>query len=128
MIFNKKYGDFGMLQLPRVLLTGWRFVVKPLLKRIDNWSSINFDLLVFLQRLHFDLSWIDLSYTNLFFGIISLTLALIIINYAYHYTREKVFRYGFISVPIYILAYGLLASTVWITVFIDLLRGKRQRW
>jgi len=139
MIFNKKYGDFGMLQLPRVLLsgflavtfiglTGWRFILKPLINKINNWSSINFDFSVFLRNLQFNFTWFDLNFTNLFFGIVSLTLSLIIINYAYHYTKEKVFRYGFVSVPIYILAYGLLASIVWLTVFVDLLRGKKQRW
>ena len=139
MIFNKKYGDFGMLQLPRVMLSGflavffifltsWKYLLKPLSKKISHWSSINFDLGVFLRKFSLHFSWIDLNYTNLFFGIISFILSLIIINYAYHYTKEKVFRYGFISVPIYIVAYGLLASAVWLTVFADLLRGKKQRW
>ncbi len=139
MIFNHKYGDFGMLQLPRVLLsgflaiffiglTGWKYLLKPFLKRINNWSSINFDFSVFLHKFTFNFSWIDLNYTNLFFAAISLVLSLVIINYAYTYTKEKVFRYGFISVPIYIFAYGLLASIIWLTVFVDLLRGKKQRW
>lgn len=139
MIFNKKYGDFGLLQLPRVMfsgilavfvigLTSWKYLFKPLSERIGNWSSINFDLGVFLQKFTFEISWIDFNYTNLFFAFVSIVLSLIIINFAYTYTKEKVFKYGFFSVPAYILAYGLLASIIWTTVFIDLLRGKKQRW
>ena len=139
MIFNRKYGDFGMLQLPRVMfsgflavafisLTSYRYIFKPLYKQIVNWSSINFDLLVFLQNLHFPFTWFDFNYTNLFFAIVSLTLSLIVINYAYSFTREKVFKHGFISVPVYIVVYGLLAAFVWLTVFIDLATGKKQKW
>jgi len=139
MIFNKKYGDFGILQLPRVMfsgflalgfitLTSYRYVIKPLYKHLVNWASINFDFKVFFTNLEFPITFYDLNFTNIFFAIVSLTLALIIINYAYKFTREKVFKYGVISVPLYILVYGLLASFVWLTVFLDLARGKKQRW
>lgn len=139
MIFNRKYGDFGVVQLPRVLLSGflavffigftsYRYVLKPLYNKILHWSSINFDFSVFLRHLKWEISWIDLNYTNLFFGFVSLTLGLIVIYYAYNFTKEKVFKYGFVSVPLYIVAYGLLASAVWATVFFDLVRGKKQRW
>ncbi len=139
MILNKRYGDFGLVQLPRVLLSGflavgfigftsYRYVLQPLFKRIGDWSSIHFDFTVFLRHFTFDWSWIDLNYTNLFFALVSISLSLFIIRYAYRYTKEKVFRYGFLSVPAYIFAYGLLASFVWLTVFLDLVRGKRQQW
>ncbi len=139
MIFNSKYGDFGMLQLPRVMfagflaiafisLTSYRYIFKPLYRHVVNWNAINFDFSVFFRNLKFPFTWYDINYTNLFFAIVSLSLALLVINYAYRFTREKVFKHGFVSVPIYVLTYGLLAAFVWLTVFIDLARGKKQRW
>ncbi|HIH26104.1 glycosyltransferase family 2 protein [Candidatus Woesearchaeota archaeon] len=139
MIFNKKYGDFGMLQLPRVMfsgflavtfisLTSYRYVFKPLYRHIINWNSINFDFAVLMNNLRFPFTWFDINYTNLFFALVSITLALIVINYAYSFTREKVFKYGFISVPLYIIVYGMLAAFVWLTVFVDLAVGKKQKW
>jgi len=139
MIFNKKYGDFGVMQLPRVMFSGflavsfisltlYRYAFKPIYKHLSNWASINFDFLVFLKNLKFPFTWFDFNYTNLFFAIVSLTLSLLVINYAYKFTREKVFKHGFISVPLYIVAYGLLAAFVWLTVFVDLARGKKQKW
>ena len=140
MIFNRKYGDFGVLQLPRVMLsgflavgmitfTGYRYVIKPLWKDILNWSAINFDFSVWLRNFHFSFNWLNIDFTNTFFFLISLSIGLIIILYAYYYTRERIFKFGFLTVPAYIVLYGIMASIVWCGVFIDLIfRKSKLKW
>jgi len=140
MIFSKKYGDFGMLQLPRVFLSGflavgligftsYRYILKPLWKKIWNWSAINFDFSVWFQNFHLSFNWLKINYMNGFFFLVSITLGLIIVLYAYKFTREKVFKYGFITVPAYVILYGFMASIVWCGVFFDLLfKRKKLKW
>ncbi len=139
MIFNKKYGDFGMLQMPRVFISGflavfiiglalYRLVFKSLFVKISEWASINFDFLALLSQTSINFNWIGFNFTNIFFGIVSIALGGFIIWYAHKNTKENMLRYGIFSLPAYLLLYSLLVSGVWIGVFIEMLFGRKQRW
>lgn len=139
MVFNKKYGDFGMLQMPRVFISGflavtlislalYRFVFKSLFVKINNWASVNFDFLELLSQTRLNFNWIGLNFTNVFFALVSIILGGFIIWYAHKHTKERLLRYGIFSLPAYLLLYSMLVSGVWIGVFVEMLFGKRQRW
>lgn len=139
MIFNRKYGDFGMLQMPRVFISGflavflisltlYRFVIKSLIVKINNWASVDFDFLELLSQTSFKLNWIGVNFTNVFFGFVAVILGGFIIWYAHKHTKERLLRYGIFSLPAYLLLYSMLVSGVWIWVFFEMLFGKRQRW
>ncbi|MBI4153868.1 glycosyltransferase [Candidatus Woesearchaeota archaeon] len=143
MIFNRKYGDFGVLQLPRVFIAGflavtmillfsYQFILKPITKWVYDLSFVNFDILYFirswLSNLLANFAIIDLNISNLFFGATAITLSLIVVYLAHRFTRENVREHGILTVPIYLLLYGMLASIVWLGVFIDLAFRKKQKW
>lgn len=141
MIMNKSYGDFGMIQLPRVLMSGFLAVfvlflvgyhiVRPLARWIYDISFVGF------SWSHFVSSWqvrianfalLDINYTYLIFGGISLTLALLILKLSFRYTKERYTNQGWVSVPLYLILYGTIASGIWLGVFIDLIFGRKQKW
>ena len=143
MIFNKKYGDFGIIQLPRVFISGflavslvlllaYQLLLKPLFKWFYDLSYVHFDILYFMKSwmsnffAHFAL--VDLNFTNIFFGLTALTLSLIVVFLAHSYTKEKVMKHGALTVPFYLLLYGVLASMVWLGVFVELAIDKKQKW
>ena len=139
MVFNKSYGDFGMLQMPRVFISGflavsllilglYRFVFKTLFDHIYRWSKINFDLLSVIKNAKLNFSWIQINFTNLFFLLVGIILGGIVIYYAHRFTKEKILRYGILSLPAYLLLYSILVSGVWLGVFIEMLLQKRQKW
>lgn len=139
MVFNKRYGDFGMLQMPRVFISGflavslllltlYRFVFKTAFDHIYRWSKINFDLLSVIRNLSFDFSWIEVNFTNLFFFVVSIILGAIVIFYAHRFTKEKMLRYGIFSLPAYLILYSILVSGVWLGVFIEMLLKRKQKW
>ena len=139
MLFNREYGDFGMLQMPRVFISGflavfiiclalYRFVFKSLLVRISNLASVNFDILEVLSQFHININWIGINFTNIFFAVISIVLGGFIIWYAHKNTKERILRYGIFSLPAYLLLYSMLVSGVWVGVFIEMLFGRKQRW
>ena len=143
LIFNKKYGDFGIIQLPRIfisgflavtllLLIGYKFLFKPSLKWMYDMVFVRFDIIYFfnewLENVFKNLVLVDLNYTNIFLALVSITIALIILRLSFYYTREKYTKYGIISIPGYMALYGIMASFVWLGVFIELLLGKNQKW
>lgn len=139
MIFNKNYGDFGMLQMPRVFISGflavtllsltlYRFVFKSLFVKIYEWSKINFDFISLINNVSFNFTWIKINFTNLFFLIVSFILGAIVIYYAHKFTKERMLRYGIFSLPAYLILYSILVSGVWVSVFMGLLMKRIQRW
>mgnify|MGYP001566309178 CR=1 FL=1 len=139
LIGNKKYGDFGLIQMPRVAISGvlavsalfitfYHFIIVPLAKKFYDLSFIDFNLGFNISRYIKDFTFLSFNYTNLFFALISFTLGAIILIYAHRATRESFFKYGYFSVPVYLISYGLLASLIWLGVFIELIFGRVQKW
>jgi len=139
LIFNRKYGDFGMVQLPRVLLSGFfaafaiiyftrTYLLRPFLEFIHDIGFINFNLSFVMSGWVNRFTFLDINYMNLFLFFVLISVSLFIIRLAYKYTNEKVFRHGYISIPAYLVLYGMFAATIWFTVFIGLVFGKIQKW
>jgi len=141
MIMNKKYGDFGLIQMPKIFISGFLAVfvfflivyhlLRPLFKWVYNASFVNFNLDIFLATTYksiINFNLLDLNYTNIIFGVTSLILALTILKLSFRYTKERYSNQGWISVPAYLILYGIIASGIWLGVFIDLIFRRIQKW
>jgi len=139
MIFNKNYGDFGILHLPTVLLSGimiltiifitaYNYVLKPLYHKIHDLSFVNYDFFYFFNKWLVNFQMLDLNTVNIFFGIVTFILGIKIIMLANNYAKERTFRYGVMLMPIYLVFYGILMFGVWFGILIELLIGKKQKW
>ncbi len=139
MAFNKKYGDFGFIQMPRIMLesilivaifliVGYNTVLSPLIKKFYNLSLTDFNIAVPINNFLDNFTILDVNFTNIFYTISVLVASLTLLYVAHKHTREPLKKYGLFVIPAYLLLYSLLASTVLIGVFIDLARGKKQRW
>lgn len=143
LILNKKYGDFGMVQLPHVTVSGflavvsllivsYTIIIKPFVKWLYDMSYINFDLLFVFKRWLYSMinnfSMLNINLTNLFFAVTALACSLTFLYFAYKFTREKILRHGIIAVPAYLLLYSFIASAIWVSVFFELMMGKVQKW
>lgn len=139
MAFNKEYGDFGFIQVPRLLTEGFLAVsaffivsyvtiVRPLWFKYHNYALINFDIIPLFSKWFSNFSLLDLDYMNLFLSFSMTLIVLFLLYHAHKQTREKFSMNSIISIPLYILFYSVLASLSLLSVFIDLARGKKQRW
>jgi len=139
MLFNRKYGDFGMLQMPKTFIAGFfavvavvyfslYYVIKPLYNFIRDIKFIEFDFLSLIKNAFGNFVILDINLMNVFLFLALLSLAFLIIKLAYKYTREKVFTYGYLSLVSYLVIYGFLASVVWFVVFFELVLGRTQKW
>tara|TARA_Y100000310_G_C20681447_1_gene816188 strand:- start:852 stop:2060 length:1209 start_codon:yes stop_codon:yes gene_type:complete len=143
LIFNKKYGDFGILQMPWVilagvltvilfLLTNYHFIIIPIKDLFINLKAIHFDFFVMFKNWEiFALDkWLfGMNYMNVSLAFFGLILAIVTIYLSYKATREKFTKERmFITIPAYLLIYGIIIAIAWTSVVIDLIRGNVQKW
>ncbi|MEK6816029.1 MAG: glycosyltransferase [Nanoarchaeota archaeon] len=139
MAFNKDYGDFAYIQMPRLLVEGilvvsslafvlYTAIFRPLYHRIYNLSLINFDIRPFLFESLKNLRLLDLDFISYFYTFVVMSLAGFLLYFAHKYNHEKFTKLSLVSIPAYLFLYSFLASFVLVGIFVDLLRGKVQKW
>ncbi|TKJ17363.1 hypothetical protein CEE44_02405 [Candidatus Woesearchaeota archaeon B3_Woes] len=138
LIFNRSYGDFGVLQMPMVFISAfisvtlflivvfWK-LLKPLIDKIYDLSHINFDFIPLFTKGVKDYTILNLNFTPMFYGLVILFLGLIFLVLAHHKAGERV-RHNKKPIFFYIILYPFMIGVIWIGVIFDLIRGKIQRW
>jgi len=136
LIFNKQYGDFGLLQFPAFLAMGWlilALITAGLIKTISalsdffrNLFDVNFDLFYFLKFSEFH--WWRLEYVNLSIFFIATLIVIVLLSLSLKHHKEKLFKNKWVLFPMYLVVYGMFITFVWLGVLLDLLRGKKQKW
>jgi cellulose synthase/poly-beta-1,6-N-acetylglucosamine synthase-like glycosyltransferase len=139
MLFNKKYGDFGMFQMPAVLFNGLIAVVlvtltlyfnllNPLYNALSRLPLIQFDIITLFSNFSFGMSVYDLNFYKLSIMVFFLLLSLFVVRIAHHFTRERLLRYGVKSILFFLFFYYITLAAVWVGLLIDLARKKEQKW
>jgi len=138
MTFNRSFGDFGMIQMPTLLisgalaliliLTGVYYGLKPFVTLIYHLAFVNFDIMTLLSHLSLNVSIVDLDYMSIALTASMLTMSLFVFFLAHRISRERVLKHGVITAGAFLFVYYLLLGVVWAGVAMDLLWGKRQRW
>jgi len=138
MMLNKNYGDFGLIQMPLIIISGLLAVIIMSalfyynlwipMKSIDNLRYIGFDFLTLIKNFTLDFHILDLNFASIISAIIMLILSIYIFAKSHAHTREKVTKYGFLSITIYLLAYFVLLGIMWVGILSEMLIGKKQRW
>ncbi|NOR85521.1 glycosyltransferase [archaeon] len=141
LIFNKKYGDFGMFQLPSivsgmllllvVILMFVKGVLVPLYEQLHQLALLNFDLFLYYNTTFSNIfagflnTIFSYDYAKLFVIVIMLMINLAIIIKAHKYTDEKIKVKYIIPLILFFIVYYLILSFMWIISIIDLIRTKR---
>ena len=137
LIGNRNYGDFGVFQMPTVLISGfltvvafsfvfYNFIISPLLRKIYDLYSVDFNLIVDFSNVN-KLTFLGLNYTNMFFALVSFILVVLILFLAYKYTKEKIFSRHFLAIPLYVILYSGIIAIMWIGVYFDLIFRRMQK-
>ena len=139
MLFNPKYGHFGMYQMP-VTLFGFffaflamfffsYFVIYPFGNTLYDLYLINFDIMPYINNANLTFNFLSL---NLIQGIVILTSLLIgaVLFIISHRNAREIVRYRTMPyiVP-YFLAYYLAIGFFCVMAVLDILLGeKKQKW
>jgi len=138
MMFNKKYGDFGFIQMPTIIFSGviaitlvstiLYYGMKPYIEYLYNLRLVNFDFITFLKNININFALFDLNYVTVFIAVVMLTVTLYIMKKSEVRTNEKLLKYGSFGVIVYLIFYFLFLGIVWLGVLVDIARGKKQAW
>lgn len=140
ILFNRKYGEYGLFFLPSIFVVAlvsiaysiymlYNYVLGPALERLYNYSFINYDIALMVETGLRRFTFLDFNYSFLFFGITILVLTTAWIILSHKHTGEKFLRKNaLLSSFLYLTVYPPIIALVWLGVFVDLVRKKKQKW
>ena len=138
MMFNRKYGDFGIIQMPTIIISGLVAIIlvtsslyyglKPYAKAIYNSIFIDFDFYPLLKTFKYDFSLLDLNYTTIFVAIIMLAISIFVLRKSHVETKERANKHGIFSLVSYLFFYFLIIGFIWVGIMLDFAFGKKQKW
>jgi len=138
MMFNKNYGDFGIIQMPTIIISGLIAVIlilssfyyglKPYAKAAYNSVLIDFDFYTLIKTFKFDFSILDLNYTAIFVSVLMLAISILILRKSHKETKEDVGRHGILSLISYLFFYFLVIGFIWIGIIFDFAFRRKQKW
>lgn len=139
MALNSKYGDFGFIQMPRIMIESalllfvsctliYSYALRPLIVQVKIYSltGFNFSSPVFRHLVNLDVP--DLAWVTLFLFASTGMLGLILIKYAHKHAGEPMRKHGYFVIPVYLFLFSVLVTIVHYGVFLDLIRGKVHKW
>ncbi len=138
LVFNRTYGDFGVLQMPMVFISAfvsitlflilvfWK-LLNPLITKLYDLSHIQFDFIPLVTKGIKNYTILNLNFGPMFYGFVILFLGSIFLVLAHHRAGEKI-RHNKKPIFFYIILYPIMIGLVWAGVISDLIRGKIQKW
>lgn len=131
MFFNQDYGDFGLIQMPTIVISGLVAIVsfvimafytmKGNFEFMYNLSLINFDLMTLIKTFEFAFEPLAMDYMILVLGLIMLGISLAIFKLAHSTTSEKLFAYAGFPLAGYLFGYFFILCIVWVGVLYDVI-------
>ncbi|MBU0667199.1 MAG: glycosyltransferase [Nanoarchaeota archaeon] len=138
LMFNPKYGDFGIIQLPMLILSGIIGIsiifttlytgLKPHVQNLLNLRYVNFDFFTFLKDLSFSFTFLDLNFNTFFIFICMLFISIFVLYLSYTFSNEKVFNQGKIHIALFLFFYFLMLGVSWILLLPEVIFHKKHVW
>lgn len=140
LIFNRKYGDFGIIRMPTIFLSGLVVIIltaalfydlaSKSLSKLQALSAIHFDLVTLFRNFTFHLNLLSLPYFKIFMGITLASISIFVMVQSYKLIREKITNYGrtWTSLVTYMFLYGLFIAVVWTYIAVLFITKKKNSW
>ncbi len=139
MLFNRRWGDFGLIQLPVLIVSAFiasalllataYYSLKPYMKYLWKMQYVGFDFWTFIKDITPNINILDFNYATLILALLLFTISMFILYYAHRRTREPALKHGKISFFFFIFFYFFLLGFVWMDILIrDVILRKKQRW
>lgn len=138
LAFNKKYGDFGMFQIPLMissyvlsfiaLIALGYYVIKPIYKYIYNLFLVRFDILTQFKNMKFTFNILDVEIMQILMIYSALFIAVLMLYFASRHTNDRVRKYGSIYIIPYFFIYYVLVSVLVIKSVFEIIIRKKQKW
>ncbi|MCK4589193.1 MAG: glycosyltransferase family 2 protein [Nanoarchaeota archaeon] len=138
MLLNRKYGDFGIMEMPTTLISGAialillfslaYYTLKPIIINAYHLSLVNFDIITYIKSWVFKFHLLDLNYSLIAVGVIMFFISIYVLKKSHIVNKEKVLGFGLIPLAFYLFMYFFILAMVWLGIGIDLVLGRKQKW
>jgi cellulose synthase/poly-beta-1,6-N-acetylglucosamine synthase-like glycosyltransferase len=139
MAFNSDYGDFGFIQMPRLIIElglslvwSWALIYVFLWKPVTTQLSIlwltDFDVAGLLRDWFSDWDLMDIDWALVFFFVLGFAVGYSLVARAHRFAHERVRRHGHSAIVAFLLLFPPLITAIYAGIVVDLLRGKVTRW
>ncbi|PIZ52038.1 hypothetical protein COY27_01635 [Candidatus Woesearchaeota archaeon CG_4_10_14_0_2_um_filter_33_13] len=141
LIANKKYGDFGMMQMIKnvagyiLAITGITIAVYliflPMINRVKNLIAIKFNIIPYLKTLSFKfnlINFLQMDFRRSFLIIFIFVVGASFFYLAHKNANERMTKFGFIPLIPYFFFYYLLKGVILLLSLFEFARGKKLKW
>lgn len=139
MLFNRKFGDFGVFQLPIIFMatflaagllvvTAYLSVLKPLYEKFMQLRLINFDIMSLIKNFHPHFSIFDIDAFRFFIAASFLAVSVSVLVVSHRAIRKKVTAHGLPAMLVFMFMYYLFLGYVRLVIIKDLLLGRKNKW
>jgi len=141
MVANKKYGDFGLIQMVKnvagyfLALTGIGLSIYllflPLLNKLKDFFLIRFNFWPYLQNFELNINWLSLFLADFRKGFIIIFLfgiSFLFFYLAHKNAQEKIMKFGWIPLIPYFIFYYLLKGIILLLSLLEYSLGKKIKW
>ena len=141
LMADKKYGDFGFIQMIKnvagyflaitgLLAVSYLFLI-PLLTRIKNLFLVKFNIIPYITNFKLDLSIMDFLTLDFRKGIIIISLFMVgffFFHQAHRNAQEKISKFGWIPLIPYFLFYYVLKGAILLLSLAEFSKSRRVKW
>ncbi len=141
IIANKKYGDFGIMQMVKnvtgfiLAIVGiaivYYLVLDPLLEKLKNLFLIRFNIWPYILNLKLKITALDflmLDFQKVFIILFLFGIGFILFYLAHKNAKEKMTKFGIIPLIPYFAFYYLLKGSILLLCLFQFSRGKKLKW
>ena len=140
LMFNKNYGDFGMIRMPTVVASGIIAIVlalallQSLFQRLYqsflSLEAVNFDFLTLIKNYSFNFNLLNLPFFKITIAGTLLAISFFVMFYSFKLVREKITKHGrtWLSLITYLLIYSFFLTTVWFYIAYMFIMRKKNFW
>lgn len=140
LIFNKKYGDFGIIRMPTIILSGILAIILvgtflqaltgKIITTFSYLQDINFDLFTLFRHFSLEINILSWPFFRLFVAATLMGISFFIMIYSYRLIKEKITNHGrtFASLVTYLFIYGFFITAVWMYISFMFVKKKKNFW
>jgi len=137
MVFNRRYGDFGMYQLPSLIFSIFLFVfiliffayymLLPLAQTINRFAMVNFAIVIkpSVEYIFSSLFYID--YGKFFIIALFFVVSIVMMVKAHKEVEERIRIRNSAALAAFFIAYYILMSFIWLASMVELVIY-RNKW
>ncbi|MBD3260744.1 MAG: glycosyltransferase [Candidatus Altiarchaeales archaeon] len=137
LFFNRSYGDFGILMPLNVVSVGVLLVstglfsyyfLEPLIRQVINLYLVEFDFMVFLKNMEFNMLLLDFDYTKIFVMGAVAVMGVLTLVLSHRMSREKILKHGFKPLLVFMMFYFSFLGYMWAGTLARMVFGRKKKW